>query len=103
MYYVPPIAGETQFLRLLLTVVSGPEHLRTVNGIVHPNFRAALLRAYWTTTDVGYPVSRVRLFGRQVMPYGGYFLQLLPLETWSTPLHCGNNSRRCVMTFHTVV
>lgn len=44
MYFVSVNAGDRYYLRLLLTVVRGPmsfEHLRTVNGVVHPTYRAA--------------------------------------------------------------
>jgi hypothetical protein len=46
MYAASPIAGERFYLRTLLTVVKGAisfEHLRTVNGVVHPTFHAACL------------------------------------------------------------
>lgn len=46
MYSVPPTAGEAYFLRLLLCNVPGPQsfsHLRTVNDVEHPTFRAACL------------------------------------------------------------
>ena len=41
MYYLNPTAGERFYLRLLLTAVRGPtsfEHLRTVDGTLHPTF-----------------------------------------------------------------
>ena len=44
IYFVNPREGERYFLRLLLTSVRGPtsfENLRTVNGTLHPTFRAA--------------------------------------------------------------
>ncbi|KAI9911223.1 hypothetical protein PsorP6_009643 [Peronosclerospora sorghi] len=44
MYFVPPTSGERFFLRFLLTVVPGAqsfEHLRTVDGVVHPTFQSA--------------------------------------------------------------
>ena len=44
MYYLNPTAGERFYLRLLLTAVRGPtsfEHLRTVDGTLHPTFQAA--------------------------------------------------------------
>ena len=43
MYHCNPFAGERYYLRLLLTVVRGArsfEHLRTVEGILHPTFQA---------------------------------------------------------------
>ena len=46
MYFVSPIAGERYFLRMLLTHVRGPksfEALRTVNNVLHPNFKSACL------------------------------------------------------------
>src|SRR5258706_8891956 len=46
MYFVSPIAGEWNFLRMLLTHVRGPtsfEALRTVNDVAHPTFQAACL------------------------------------------------------------
>ena len=46
MYFVSPIAGERYFLRMLLTHVRGPtsfKALRTVNGVLHPNFKSACL------------------------------------------------------------
>lgn len=46
MVFVSPNAGERYFLRLLLTVVKGAtsfESLCTVDGVVHPTFRAACL------------------------------------------------------------
>jgi hypothetical protein len=91
MYYVPPTAGEKHFLRLLLTVVRCPrsiEHLRTVNGIVHPNFRAACIAAglldndrpwiscfedasFWQTGyEVCYSCYRRRPGQRTVVPAG---------------------------------
>jgi hypothetical protein len=44
MYFAGPQAGERFYLRTLLTVVRGAtsfEHLRTVDGVVHPTFQAA--------------------------------------------------------------
>jgi hypothetical protein len=46
MFSASPVAGERFYLRTLLTVVKGAtsfEHLRTVNGVVHPTFHAACL------------------------------------------------------------
>ena len=46
MYHCNPFAGERYYLRLLLTVVRGPqsfEHLRTVHGVLYPTFQAACL------------------------------------------------------------
>ena len=43
MYHYNPFAGERYYLRLLLTVIRGArsfEHLRTVEGILHPTFQA---------------------------------------------------------------
>ncbi|XP_026459723.1 uncharacterized protein LOC113360429 [Papaver somniferum] len=43
-YFVSPNAGELFYLRLLLTVVAGArsfEHLRTVNGVLHPTYKKA--------------------------------------------------------------
>ena len=43
MYYCNPFAGERYYLRLLLTVIRGAQsfqHLRTVDGILHPTFQA---------------------------------------------------------------
>ena len=44
MYYLNPTVGERFYLRLLLTAVRGStsfEHLRTVDGTLHPTFQAA--------------------------------------------------------------
>ncbi|XP_026396034.1 uncharacterized protein LOC113290665 [Papaver somniferum] len=44
MYFVSPSVGELFYLRLLLTVVAGArsfEHLRTVNGVLHPTYKKA--------------------------------------------------------------
>ena len=44
MFQASPSQGERFYLRLLLTVRAGPtsfEDLRTVEGVVHPTFRAA--------------------------------------------------------------
>ncbi|XP_026459713.1 uncharacterized protein LOC113360419 [Papaver somniferum] len=46
MYFVSPSAGELFYLRLLLTVVAGArsfEHLRTVNGVLHPTYKKACI------------------------------------------------------------
>ena len=46
MYHCNPFVGERYYLRLLLTVVRGPqsfEHLRTVNGVEQPTFHGACL------------------------------------------------------------
>ena len=46
MYHCSPSSGERYYLRLLLTVVPGAqgyEHLRTVDGVVYPNYKAACL------------------------------------------------------------
>ena len=46
MYFASPNEGERFYLRLLLTVVKGPqsyEWLRTVNGVLHPSFKAACI------------------------------------------------------------
>ena len=44
VYFCSPAAGERYFLRLLLMAVRDPtsfQHIRTVDGIVHPTFNAA--------------------------------------------------------------
>jgi hypothetical protein len=44
--YVPWVAGDIYFLRLMLLYVAGPQSyadLRTVNGFVHPSYREACL------------------------------------------------------------
>lgn len=54
VYYVPPIAGEKYYLRLLLTSVCGPksfEDLRTVDGILLPTFHAACISRGLLTDD----------------------------------------------------
>ncbi|KAG5536766.1 hypothetical protein RHGRI_024260 [Rhododendron griersonianum] len=46
MYFVSPNAGEIFYLRLLLSVVRGPESyecLRTVNNILHDTFKSACI------------------------------------------------------------
>lgn len=46
MYYIPPTAGESFYLRTLLTVVKGPtsfEDLRTVDGHLYDTFRDSCL------------------------------------------------------------
>lgn len=46
IYHCNPTMGEKYYLRMLLTVVRGPrsfENLRTVDGVLHPTFRAACL------------------------------------------------------------
>ena len=46
IFFVPPVAGERYFLRLLLTAVRGPksyEDLRTVDGTSYPTFQAACI------------------------------------------------------------
>lgn len=46
MYFIPPYAGELYFLRMLLTVIKGPqsfEDVRTWEGTVYPTFREACL------------------------------------------------------------
>ncbi|XP_056688781.1 uncharacterized protein [Spinacia oleracea] len=44
LYVASPLEGERFYMRMLLNHVRGPtsfEHLRTVNGVIHPTFRAA--------------------------------------------------------------
>lgn len=44
IYHCNPFMGERYYLRLLLTIVKGPqsfEHLRTINGIIYDSFQAA--------------------------------------------------------------
>jgi hypothetical protein len=44
MVYVSPVAGERFYLRLLLTAIRGStsfQNLRTIDGIVHPDFKSA--------------------------------------------------------------
>ena len=44
MVYVSPSGGERFFLRMLLTAVRGAisfDDLRTVNGVLHPDFKSA--------------------------------------------------------------
>ena len=46
MYFAAPSAGERFYLRTLLTIVKGPtsfQDLRTVDGYIHPTFKAACL------------------------------------------------------------
>lgn len=46
MYFIPPYAGELYFLRMLLTVIKGPqsfEDVQTWEGTIHPTFRDACL------------------------------------------------------------
>lgn len=46
LYFADPSAGERFYLRLLLTVVRGPQsfdHLKTVGDVVHPTFKSACL------------------------------------------------------------
>jgi len=54
MVYVSPAAGERFYLRLLLTAVrraTSFEHLRTVNGHLHPTFQSACVALGLLTTD----------------------------------------------------
>src|SRR5437667_7085057 len=47
VYFVPPIAGERYYLRLLLTIVPSAtsfENLRTIEGELCPTFKAACIR-----------------------------------------------------------
>ncbi|XP_027166398.1 uncharacterized protein LOC113766402 [Coffea eugenioides] len=44
IFYAHPSTGERFYLRMLLNIVKGPrsfEEIRTVNGVVHPTFKAA--------------------------------------------------------------
>ncbi|GAB2302009.1 hypothetical protein Dimus_038788 [Dionaea muscipula] len=46
LYFATPSSGERFYLRLLLTIVKGPqsfEHLRTVDNFLHPTFQRACL------------------------------------------------------------
>ena len=46
MFYVPPKAGESFYLRTLLTIVRGPssfEDLQTFNGVRHESFKSACI------------------------------------------------------------
>ena len=54
MVYVSPAAGERFYLRLLLTVVRGStsfEDLRTINGVVHPDYKNACIMLGLLDTD----------------------------------------------------
>nr|XP_027098951.1 uncharacterized protein LOC113718236 [Coffea arabica] len=44
IFYAHPSTGERFYLRMLLNIVKGPrsfEEIRTINGVVHPTFKAA--------------------------------------------------------------
>ncbi|CAN0874977.1 ATP-dependent DNA helicase PIF1 [Linum grandiflorum] len=54
IYSIPPRAGETFYLRMLLTKIPGAvsfEHLRTVNGILYPDYQRACQALGLLATD----------------------------------------------------
>ncbi|CAN0904882.1 ATP-dependent DNA helicase PIF1 [Linum grandiflorum] len=54
IYSIPPRAGETFYLRILLTKIPGAlsfEHLRTVNGILYPDYQKACQALGLLATD----------------------------------------------------
>ena len=54
MVYVSPTAGERYYLRLLLTTVRGAtsfEDLRTIDDVLHPNFKSACIALGLLETD----------------------------------------------------
>jgi len=69
-----PAAGERFFLRLLLTVVRGPisyEDLRTVDGGLHPTFRASCLARGLLENDGEW----VRAFDEGALVFSGHALR----------------------------
>ena len=104
MYFVGPSGGERFYLRMLLTAVRGPqsfEDLRTVNGVVHPDFKSACIALGLLDSDEQWN----QCLEEAALWQGGHALRSLfvcillhchpadPLKLWND--HCQHLSDDC--------
>jgi hypothetical protein len=76
MYHCSPFAGERYYLRMLLTIIWGPqsfEDLRTIDGIQYPTFQAACLAKGLLEDDQEW----INCFTEAVIFSSGYTLRML--------------------------